>query len=262
MILETIAKEALERVKRDKLKISLDEMKKRAQSIQKEPFLFEKALRKEGLHFICEVKKASPSKGIIANEFPYVTIAKDYEAADATCISVLTEPNYFLGSDGYLTEIAETVKIPVLRKDFTVDEYQIYQAKAIGADCVLLIVALLSLEQLKQYLKICELIGLSAIVEAHDEEEVKIAVEAGARILGINNRNLKNFEVDITNSLRLRNLIPEDVICIAESGIKNREDIIKFEEARIRVFLIGETLMKSEDKKRKLEELRGIVDKN
>lgn len=262
MILDTIAKETVERVKKDRLITSFEEIKSRAELMQKEPFLFEKTLKKEGLHIICEVKKASPSKGIIVNDFPYVQIAKEYESATASCISVLTEPNYFLGSDVYLTEISQAVTIPILRKDFIIDEFQIYQAKVIGADCVLLIVSLLSLEQLKQYLFICDTIGLSAIVEAHDEEEVKTAIAAGARMLGINNRNLKNFEVDITNCLRLKNLIPDNVICIAESGIKNREDVIQFEKVGIRVLLIGETLMKSEDKRIKLRELKGIVDKN
>lgn len=258
MILETIAKETIERVKQEKEECSLDDIRKRAEGVMKRtPFAFEEALRGEGLHVICEVKKASPSKGIIAVDFPYLDIAKEYEAAGATCISVLTEPKHFLGSNQYLSEIAAEVDIPILRKDFIVDEYQIYQAKVIGADCVLLIVSLLSFDTLKCYLNICESLQLSALVEAHDEEEVKIAIAAGARLLGINNRNLKNFHVDIDNSLRLRTLIPKDIIVVAESGITTREDVSDIEAADIHVVLIGETLMRSQNKKQILKELRG-----
>lgn len=262
MILETIAKETVERVRIEKERISYVDMRRMAESMQKKVFLFEDVLQGEGSHFICEVKKASPSKGVIATEFPYTTIAKEYEEAGAACISVLTEPNHFLGSDSYLSEIANIVQIPILRKDFTIDAYQIYQAKAIGADCVLLIVALLSKEKLKEYLHLCDSIGLSAIVEVHDELEVWVALHAGARIIGINNRNLKNFNMDPFNSIRLKKHIPDTVICIAESGISCRDDIRRYEDAGIYNFLIGETLMKSRNKQEKLKELKGIVDKN
>lgn len=262
MILETIAKETVERVRYEKENISFVDIIRMAERIQKDAFLFEDALRGEGCHFICEVKKASPSKGIIATEFPYAAIAREYEEAGASCISVLTEPNHFLGSDSYLSEIAEIVQIPILRKDFVIDAYQIYQGKAIGADCILLIVSLLSKEQLREYLCLCDAIGLSAIVEVHDEREVEIALHAGARMVGINNRNLKNFSMDPLNSIRLRKCIPNTVICIAESGITCRDDIIKYEDAGIYNFLIGETLMKSRNKQEKLKELKGIVDKD
>ena len=262
MILETIAKETVERVRCEKERIALIDMIRMAEGIQKKAFLFEEVLKGEGSHFICEVKKASPSKGVIAKEFPYSTIAKEYEAAGAACISVLTEPNHFLGRDSYLSEIANIVQIPILRKDFIIDAYQIYQAKAIGADSILCLVALLSIEKLNEYLYLCDSIGLSAIVEVHDELEVEVALRAGARIIGINNRNLKNFNMDTSNSIRLKKHIPDTVICIAESGISCRDDIKRYEEVGIYNFLIGETLMKSSNKHEKLKELKGIVDKN
>lgn len=258
MILDIIVKETLERVKRDKEQFTLSDMRRKAEMVVgKESFAFEKALIGEGLHFICEVKKASPSKGIIAENFPYLKIAKEYEEAGATCISVLTEPGFFLGNDRYLSEIAKETHVPLLRKDFTVDEYQIYQGKVIGADCVLLIVAILSYEELKRYIAICDLLSLSALVEVHSEEEISIALAAGARIIGINNRNLKNFKVNINNCLRLRSFIPREVLTIAESGIQSREDIIKIESAGIHGVLVGETLMRCKDKKQRIAELRG-----
>ena len=194
---------------------------------------------------------------MIAEEFPYLTIAQEYERAGAVAISVLTETDYFLGSPQYLKEIAAEVKIPVLRKDFTVDEYQIYEAKILGAKAVLLIVALLELPVLKRYIEICDRLGLSALVEVHDEEEMKIAVDAGARLIGVNNRNLKDFTVDIHNSMRLRKLAPEDAVFVAESGIRTAEDIQELRDGGVNAVLIGETLMRSSDKKKMLDELRG-----
>ena len=220
-------------------------------------FEFETALKKEGMSFICECKKASPSKGIIAEEFDYLTIAKDYEAAGADCISVLTEPKWFLGSDEYLKEIAASVTIPVIRKDFTVDEYMIYEAKILGAKAVLLICSILSEEQIREYIRICDTLGISALVEAHDEAEIQMAARAGARVIGVNNRNLKDFSVDTSNSRRLRQLIPDDVVFVSESGIKDARDIELLNEAKVDGVLIGETLMKAEDKAAKLKELRG-----
>ena len=249
MILDTIAASTRLRVQRDKESITLDQMKEFAiQNTNDAMFLFEKRLRTPGMHFICEVKKASPSKGIIAEHFPYVNIAKEYEAAGADCISVLTEPEFFLGSNAYLKEIKQAVKIPVLRKDFTIDEYQIYQAKALGADCVLLICALLTQEQMTYFIKVCDELFLSAIVEAHDDEEVGMAVRAGARIIGVNNRNLKTFTVDVQNSLRLRQLVPEEILFVAESGIKSYEEVKSLQEANVNAVLIGESLMKATDK--------------
>lgn len=210
---------------------------------------FEEAIRKPFVRLICEVKKASPSKGVIVNEFDYRRIALDYEEAGASAISVLTEPKFFQGNIQYLKEIHETVQIPLLRKDFILSPYQIYQAKANGASCVLLICAILSPTKLKEYIKLCDSLHLSALVEIHDEEEAKIALSAGARIVGVNNRNLKDFTVDIQNSLRLRQRIPKEILFVAESGIKTSEDIKRLSEADVNAALIGETMMRCEDKK-------------
>ncbi len=222
-----------------------------------EPFRFEKTLSGGDVHFICEVKKASPSKGLIAPDFPYVQIAKDYEAAGADCISVLTETDYFLGSDDYFREIRAQVALPMLRKDFTIDPYMLWQAKVMGADAVLLICAVLQEGELKEYLEICDSLGLTALVETHDEDEVKMAVRAGARVLGVNNRNLKTFEVDLTTSKRLRTLVPQEILFVAESGIRTAQDIDVLRQARVNGVLIGETLMRSPDKKAMLDTLRG-----
>ena len=258
-ILDQLAEHARERVSEAKRKMSPKDLKQQALSMQKGSFAFEKALRKDGISFICECKKASPSKGLIAPEFLYVQIAKEYEAAGADCISVLTEPKWFLGSDEYLREIADAVSIPCLRKDFTVDEYMIYEAKNIGANAVLLICAILSPMQLSEYAGIAGELGLSALVEAHDEKEVEMALAAGARIVGVNNRNLKDFTVDIHNSVRLRELVPENILFVSESGMKTRQDIARFEQNGTNAVLIGETLMRSADKKAVLQELRGQI---
>lgn len=208
------------------------------------------------MSFICECKKASPSKGLIEPDFRYLEIAREYEAAGADCISVLTEPKWFLGSDEYLKEIAKTVSIPCIRKDFTVDEYQIYQARTLGAAAVLLICSILSEEQLGEYIKICDSLGISALVEIHNEKEAGMAVRAGARIIGVNNRNLKDFTVDTANSRKLRDLIPDDIIFVSESGVKSTDDIRAIREIGADAVLIGETLMRADDKKKKLDELR------
>ena len=261
-ILDQLAEHARYRVAVDKEKVSLDEVKELALQIRKEQsasFVFEQSLRGGDLGFICECKKASPSKGLIEPDFPYLQIAKEYELAGADGISVLTEPKWFLGSDEYLKEIASTVSIPCLRKDFTVDEYQIYQAKLLGASAVLLICSILSEKQIGAYLEICETLGLSALVAAHDEEEAKTAVRAGARIIGVNNRNLKDFTVDTDNSRRLRELIPSDILFVSESGVQTAEDIEAIRLMGANAVLIGETLMRARDKKAKLAELRGIV---
>ena len=208
-------------------------------------FSFENALKTKNIAFICEVKKASPSKGIISEHFPYVEIAREYEMAGANAISVLTEPDFFMGSNDYLREIKKVVNIPVLRKDFIIDPYQIYEAQLIGADAILLICSLLDSKKLKEYIKIADSLGLSCLVEAHDEAEVHSALEAGARVIGVNNRNLKTFEVDINTSARLRELVPEDRVFVAESGIKTQSDIAFLRQNGINAVLIGETLMKS-----------------
>ncbi len=260
-ILGTIAAYAKERVAQAKLVVSAEEMKQRALALaagEEKTFPFEQALGTKGISFICECKKASPSRGLIAEDFPYVQIAREYEAAGASCISVLTEPKWFMGKNEYLREITEAVSIPCIRKDFTVDEYMIYEAKTLGASAVLLICSLLDTQTLREYIQIADSLGLSALVEAHDEQEIGSALEAGARIIGVNNRNLKDFTVDIHNSERLRALVPPQVLFVAESGIKTARDIAFLEQANVNGVLIGETLMRAPDKKAMLDELRGI----
>jgi len=257
-ILDKLAEHAVKRVEISKSQRTLDEVKQLAYSLPCGAFEFEKALRKNDIAFICECKKASPSKGIIAEDFPYLSIARDYEKAGADCISVLTEPKWFLGSDEYLREIAAAVKIPCLRKDFTVDEYMIYEAKLLGAKAVLLICSILTAEQIRNYIGICDKLGLSALVEAHDANEVKMASDCGARIIGVNNRNLKDFSVDTDNSRKMREIVPHDVIFVSESGVKTAKDIELLREIGADAVLIGETLMKADNKLLKLKELKGI----
>ncbi|MDO4188138.1 MAG: indole-3-glycerol phosphate synthase TrpC [Lachnospiraceae bacterium] len=270
-ILNEIAEYTKERIEKEKKAIPEEEVRGLAEklavmevdinNLEKDgkAFLFEESIRKEKeMSFICECKKASPSKGLIAEQFPYIDIAKEYEAAGATAISVLTEPKWFLGSDRYLEEIAETVSIPCLRKDFTVDPYMIYQAKIYGAGAVLLICSLLDTDTLTEYINIADSLGLSHIVEAHDEKEIESAMKAKARIIGVNNRNLKDFTVDINNSGRLRALVPAETLFVAESGIKTREDVAKLETIGVNAVLVGETLMRAADKKKMLNELKGM----
>lgn len=257
-ILDQLACHARERVAESKRKVPLEELKRQALHLPKGAFAFENALKKPDISFICECKKASPSKGLIAPDFPYLQIAEEYEAAGADCISVLTEPKWFLGSDEYLREITSAVSIPCLRKDFTVDEYMIYEAKLLGASAVLLICSILSEGQIKEYINICDELGLSTLVEAHDESEVQTALNAGARIIGVNNRNLKDFSVDTDNSRKLRELIPPDVLFVSESGVQTAGDVAVLRKIGADAVLIGETLMRSADKKAKLIELRGV----
>ncbi len=297
MILDEIAEKTKERVAEEKKKVPLEKMKRQALDIVAREtnngsspyskFLFRDNLAADGISFICEVKKASPSKGLIAPDFPYVEIAKEYEAAGASAISVLTEPFYFQGSNQFLMDIKKEVNIPLLRKDFTVDEYMIYEAKVIGASAVLLICAILDDEQLASYLQLAHELGMSALVEAHDEEEVRRAIACGAGIIGVNNRDLRTFTVDIMNSVRLRKLIPDMVpakrspvkestkgstkgpdpfvecsvhqkmVYVSESGIKTKEDIDRLKANGTDAVLIGETFMRSSDKKKLFAELRG-----
>lgn len=257
-ILTQLADHARERVKIAKEGASLEAVKSEALALEKGAFEFEKALKKEGLSFICECKKASPSKGLIAPDFPYLQIAREYEAAGADAISVLTEPKWFLGSDEYLREITAVVQTPCIRKDFTVDEYMIYEAKLLGAKAVLLICAILNEEQIRAYIEVADSLGLSALVEAHDEREVKMAIGCGARIIGVNNRNMKDFSVDTENSKRLRELIPENVIFVSESGVKGPEDIAEIRSIGADAVLVGEALMRAKDKTARLKELKGL----
>ncbi len=254
-ILSTIADYTKERYKKIIAEKPLADVKALALSLPKGDFEFEKALKSKPIAFICEVKKASPSKGVIAEDFPYLDIAKEYENTGANAISCLTEPKWFMGSDMYLKEIAQTINIPVLRKDFTICEYQIYEAKILGAKAVLLICALLDAETIKEYISICDSLGISALVEAHDETEVTMALNAGARIIGVNNRNLKDFTVDVNNSTRYRQMIPDNVIFVSESGITSHSDIEVLLNNKTNAVLIGETFMRAENKKAKLQEL-------
>lgn len=270
-ILNEIAAKTKERIQKEKLEIPEKDLiqmiqKRKVQILlhpeqqsitSRTPHSFYQALKKEGMSYICEVKKASPSKGLIAPAFPYLEIAKEYQEAGAAAISCLTEPFYFQGSDRYLQEITAAVDIPVLRKDFTVDEYMIFQAAAYGAAAVLLICAILNDEQLKEYRELAEELGMDALIEAHDEEEAERALKSGARIIGVNNRDLKTFQVDMQNSIRLRKLAPENVVFVSESGIKTSGDIQKLYDNQVDAVLIGDTLMRSQDKKAALEELNG-----
>lgn len=257
MILDKIVLDTKIRVETAKAINSLENLKANAKKYQTYlPFTFENALKTDDIAFICEVKKASPSKGIIAEHFHYLQIAKDYQEAGANAISVLTEPHFFMGSNEYLREIKKVVHIPVLRKDFVIDPYQIYEAQLLGADAILLICAILDTNQLKEYLKIADSLGLSCLVEAHDEIELNSALEAGARIVGVNNRNLKNFEVDINTSAKLRKLVPNSKIFVSESGIKTASDIAQLRKNGTNAVLIGETLMRSGNIANELQKLR------
>ena len=258
-ILDRLAEHAAERTAAAKSLMPEEEMRRMALEMPAGDFAFENALKKPGMSFICECKKASPSKGLIAPDFPYLDIARSYEEAGADCISVLTEPKWFFGSDRYLREIADQVTIPCLRKDFTVDAYMIYQAKVLGASAVLLICSILDKDRIREYIGICDELGMSALVEAHDEREIEKALEAGARIIGVNNRNLKDFSVDTGNSSRLRGLIPPDILFVSESGVRGPADIRSLRACGTDAVLIGELLMKAEDRKKTLAELRGAL---
>ena len=255
-ILNKIAERTKIRVAQYKNKMPFGQMKSQALSMPRGNFPFEAALKSSGLSFICECKKASPSKGLIAPDFPYLQIAKDYEAAGADAISILTEPEFFLGDDKFLQEIAAQVSIPCLRKDFVVDDYMIYQAKILGASAVLLICAILDDVELKNFIAACDELGLSALVEAHDTKEIQRAIDSGARIIGVNNRNLKDFSVDMDNAKRLRELVPPEIIFVSESGVQSADDVRRVRELGADAVLIGEVLMRAADRKAKLDELK------
>lgn len=256
-ILDQLADHARERVRTAMETAPLAQVKAAALALPRGDFAFEKALRTPDIAFICECKKASPSKGLISPDFPYLQIARAYEEAGADCLSVLTEPKWFLGRDAYLQEIAGAVSLPCLRKDFTVDAYMIYQARLLGAAAVLLICSILEREQLRDYIALCDSLGLSALVEVHDGAEVPMALDAGARVIGVNNRNLKDFSVDTDNSKRLREAIPPEVLFVSESGVRDAGDVERLRAIGADAVLIGETLMRAQDKRAKLAELRG-----
>ena len=261
-ILRVLAEHAAARVERAKQQRSLSSVRILAEQMPRRPFRFERAIEArvneaEDIAFICECKKASPSKGLIAPEFPYLEIAREYESAGADCISVLTEPDFFLGSDEYLRQIADSVFIPCLRKDFTVDPYMIYEAKLLGASAVLLICAILDTAELREYLHIADSLGLSALVEAHGEAEIASALEAGARMIGVNNRNLRDFSVDASHAASLRRYVPAGTLFVVESGMQTAADIANARAAGADAVLVGETLMRAPDKRAKLRELKG-----
>ncbi len=258
-ILEEIALKTKRRIAVERIILPIEEIKEMAESMPKGNFEFEKAISNKDMAFICEVKKASPSRGVIAEDFPYLEIAKDYEKAGASAISCLTEPEYFQGKNKYLKEISSSVSLPILKKDFFVDEYMIYQAKIYGASAILLILSILSDAEIKAYYEIANSLGLSAVFEAHDENEINRAINCGARIIGVNNRNLKTFEMNFSNSINLRKLVDGDITFISESGIRCREDISLLEKNKINAVLIGETLMRSENKKDIINRLKGIT---
>ena len=256
-MLEKIVAKTEERLVESKRNKPLNQLKEEVSKLDiNDDFPFKEALKDPEIAIIAEVKKASPSKGLIAEDFDYIKIAKDYEQAGASAISVLTESYFFKGSNDYLKEIAENVSIPILRKDFTIDEYMIWEAKSLGASAILLIVSILEDVQLKRYLDLAHDLGLSAIVETHDANEIRTAIDAGAEIIGVNNRNLADFTVDIENSINLRRLVSDDIIFISESGIKTAEDVRRLKENNVDAVLIGETLMRSNDKKAMIEELK------
>ena len=263
MILDELASLTRTRIEKQKKEVSMEDIRREAEliaaremEVQEFDYPFEAALSKPGLSIISEVKKASPSKGVIAEDFPYLEIAKEYEASGADAISCLTEPDRFKGSDKYLKDIVKEVSIPVLRKDFTIDPYMIYQAKVMGASAVLLIAAILTDEELKSFYEIADTLGMSCLFEAHDEEELKRCLAAGARIVGVNNRNLKDFSVDINNSIRLRELVPENIIFVSESGIMAPEDVEALKENGTDAVLIGEMLMRSNSKTELIQTLK------
>ena len=256
MILDELAAHARERVSADKAKISLEDMKAQAEALPKGDFRFEKALSGKECAFICEVKKASPSKGIIDPVFDFEAIAQSYEDAGADCVSCLTEPKWFLGSDEIFQKVRGIVTKPMIRKDFTVDEYQIYQAKVLGADAVLLICTLLDTETIRDYIGICDKLGMSALVETHDAQEMQSAVRAGARLIGVNNRNLKDFTVDLGNAARLREGAPAGTVFVAESGVSAPADAAALRKTGADAVLVGEYLMRAADKKQALDALR------
>ncbi len=258
MILDDIIAKQKTRIENEKKEKDIETLKQEVLSLpSSKNFFFENSLKNKDFAFICEIKKASPSKGVIVEDFPYMDIAQEYEKAGASAISVLTEPHFFKGNDKYLKDVADIVNIPVLRKDFIIDEYQIYQAKLIGADAVLLICAVLDESTLKNFINIATSLKLSCLVETHNEEEIKKALSCNAKIIGINNRDLKTFTVDINTSLKLRKFIPENKILISESGIKTAQDIKILKDAGFNGALIGESMMLSKDKKQFLSELRG-----
>jgi indole-3-glycerol phosphate synthase len=258
MILDDILLHRRVQLEREKSRCDLDEMKKRAEKAlaDRTPLSLAKALKNDTLACICEVKKASPSKGLIRPDFRPVDFAKEYESAGANAISCLTEEHFFQGSSEYLTAIRKEVNIPILRKDFIFDEYQIFEAAAIGADAVLLIAAVLDLNDFTKLYKLAQSLGLSVLVEVHDEDELKKVSTVKPQILGVNNRNLKTFEVNLDTVSRLKPIAEYGEVFVSESGIRDNADMRKVRSLGADAVLIGETLMRSESITQTLKTLR------
>ncbi len=234
-----------------------EKLKNKAYSCDKGNFPFYDAIKKDGISIIAEIKHASPSKGIITDDFDVRKISQEYKLAQVDCISVLTEPYFFMGDNSYVEIAKHEAKKPVLRKDFIIDEVQIYESKVIGADCILLISAILDMEKLKKFSYIAETIGLNCLVECHNEKEIELAIKSSAKIIGVNNRDLTTFDVDINNSLRLRKYVPSDILFVSESGIKTKKDMDKLKEIKTDGVLIGETFMRSNNKVNQIKLLKG-----
>lgn len=259
MILDDLVAATKKRIEQEKQQVSPTLMQQKADNLpNKDPNAIIQLFLQPKLHFIAEIKRSSPSKGTIVEDFPYLEIAQQYQQAKIDAISVLTEPHFFHGDIQYLKEISQNVTTPLLRKDFTIDPYMIYQAKVNGASLILLIVAILSDSQLREYLQLAEQLGLAALVEVHDEKELDQALNAGAKIIGVNNRNLKDFSVDLNNSLKLRPLVDSSIPFITESGIKDKDDIARLKQANVNGVLIGETFMKAPDRIEKIKQFQSV----
>ena len=258
-ILDKIAEKKRERLSISKSRVPLRDLRGRIQDIE-EPRDFRTAIKRGDRHIrlIAEIKKASPSKGVIRKDFDPVGIARIYEDKAVDAVSVLTEEDFFSGDLGYIPEVKNTVSRPVLRKDFILDEYQIYESRANGADAVLLIAALLDPAQAGDYLGLARELGLSVLFEVHGFEELEKALRLGADIIGINNRDLKTLSVDLRTTFLLMKEVPSDRVVVSESGIRAREDVMRLDEKGVDAMLIGTTLMESQDIGKKIDELRGI----
>ena len=243
-ILQKIVENTRDNLKVRKTNLSLEEIKSSLAELSLPKSNFKTSISNKNEAIIAEIKKASPSAGVISEDFNPASKAKDYEAFGASALSILTEEDFFLGSNEYLKAVKKITSLPILRKDFIIDEYQIYESKLIGADCILLIASILSDQQLQEFVAIAKTLELDYLIEVHDKNELKRAELFEGALIGVNNRNLKTFEVDLDNSVRLRKLFIKNNVFIAESGIKSRKDVDYLKSNNIKVFLIGESLMK------------------
>lgn len=242
-------------VSRARAAVSFKEIKKRIRDLPP-PRAFSSALRGAGLSVIAEIKKASPSKGVLANDFDPVRLARDFAEGGASALSVLTDEEFFQGQKSYIQQVKSTVGIPILRKDFIIDEYQVYESRSIGADAILLIVRAMSQETLRVLSDCAQSLGLSVLTEVHDEMDVQRANQLGAEIVGINNRDLSSFDVSLQRSLDLRPMLRPTAIAVSESGISTRADVARLREAKFNAILVGESLMKSDNR---IAALQGLL---